>query len=242
VAWAFIAATVYLNVAAAHGNLTAAVMHAAMPVLFITVVEGVRHLIRQVTGLAGGTRIERIPVARWLLAPWPTASLARRMILWHVTSYRAGLDLERERLLAVSRLQQQYGRWQWHWRAPLADRLALRLAIPVTVASASAAGELEPAAARADQHHGRPEPAESPHGADLLSDRDLCLVDAAVAILREADERRIRLSQAALARRLREQGLTVPNQRLSWLAATARAQASAALNPADIADVTACTG
>jgi hypothetical protein len=68
-AWAFIAATVYLNIAAAHGNPVAAVMHAAMPVLFITVIEGIRHLIRQLTGLATGTRIERIPLSRWLLAP-----------------------------------------------------------------------------------------------------------------------------------------------------------------------------
>jgi hypothetical protein len=58
-AWAFIAVTVYLNIAAAHGNPVAAVMHAAMPVLFITVIEGIRHLIRQLTGMATGIRIER---------------------------------------------------------------------------------------------------------------------------------------------------------------------------------------
>jgi Protein of unknown function (DUF2637) len=128
-AWAFITATVYLNVAAAHGSLTASVMHAAMPVLFVTVIEGIRHLIRQITGLATGTRIERIPLSRWLLAPRTTFLLGRRMVLWHVTSYHGGLQLEHQRLLTVSRLQQDYGRWQWRWQAPLADRLALRLAL-----------------------------------------------------------------------------------------------------------------
>src|SRR6202453_1750331 len=34
-AWAFIGATTYLNIAAAHGNPTASVMHAAMPILFV---------------------------------------------------------------------------------------------------------------------------------------------------------------------------------------------------------------
>jgi len=108
-AWAFVAATTYLNVAAAHGSPTAAVMHAAMPILFVTVIEGIRHLIRQHTGLATGTRIERIPLSRWLLAPRTTFLLARRMVLWHVTSYQDGLALEYQRLLAVSELQQAYG-------------------------------------------------------------------------------------------------------------------------------------
>lgn len=39
-AWAFIAGTVYLNVAAAHGNPVASVMHAAMPALFVTITDG----------------------------------------------------------------------------------------------------------------------------------------------------------------------------------------------------------
>ena len=49
-AWAFIAATTYLNIAAARGNPTASVMHAAMPVLFVTVIEGIRHLLARRQG------------------------------------------------------------------------------------------------------------------------------------------------------------------------------------------------
>jgi hypothetical protein len=61
VAWAYIATTVDLNIAAAHGNRTAALMHAAMPVLFITITEGARRLIRQLAGIANGTRFDRTP-------------------------------------------------------------------------------------------------------------------------------------------------------------------------------------
>src|SRR5579875_722047 len=109
-AWAFIAATVYLNVAAAGGNLTGSVMHAAMPILFVTIIEGIRHLIRQQAGLVTGTRIERIPLSRWLLAPRSSFLLARRMVLRHVTSYPRGVRLEYGRLITVARLQQAHGR------------------------------------------------------------------------------------------------------------------------------------
>jgi hypothetical protein len=135
IAWAFIAGTVYLNIAAAHGNPVGSVMHAAMPALFVTFTEGVRHLIRQLAGLANGTRIEGIPLPRWLLAPRSSFSLRRHMVLWHVTSYQEGLRLECGRLLAISLLQETYGRWLWRWKAPLHERLALRLAPPSSLSS-----------------------------------------------------------------------------------------------------------
>jgi hypothetical protein len=226
-AWAFIAATIYLNIAAAHGNPTAAVMHAAMPVLFITVIEGIRHLIRQLTGLATGTRIERIPLSRWLLAPRTTFLLGRRMILWHVTSYRDGLALEHEHLTAVSRLQERYGRWRWRWRAPLGERLALRLA---PAAAAVSSGD---PAAETMAVNSRPRLAALPQSSDPLNERDTRLIDAAVGIVQDADRHGIQLSQAMLAKRIRARGLSIPNQRLGWLAATARAQARANPEPDD---------
>ena len=117
-------------------------MHAAMPTLFVIVIEVIRHLVRQYTGLANGTRIERIPVARWILAPRSSFLLFRHMVLWHVTSYRTGLDLEYRRWQAISRLQQTHGRYLWRWRAPLSDRLALRPA-PVATELAPAVPPLE---------------------------------------------------------------------------------------------------
>lgn len=227
-AWAFISATVYLNVAAAHGDLTAAVMHAAMPALFVTVTEGIRHLIRQLTGLAAGTRIERIPAPRWIYAPIPTLLLKRRMVLWQVTSYRLALSLEHRRLQAVARLQESYGRCAWHWKAPLADRLALRLAsagMPLDTPGLcvnSAAEEQDVVPDRPKQPstaalaHFLPQQCliEPPKAPEPTHGADRALIDAATEILHEAEGQ---ISQVALARKLRERGHRVANERLRWL-------------------------
>lgn len=197
-AWFFIAATVYLNIAAAHGNPAAAIMHAAMPVLFVTVIEGIRHLIRQAVGLGNGTRIEHIPATRWLLAPRSSFLLFRHMTLWHVTSYRNGLLLEHQRLVAIAQLQQVHGHYLWRWRAPLKDRLALRLApVPASIEVGT-----------------RAEPIRTENGP---SDKDRRLIEAARAIVRDSNSKGTTLSQAALGRALREQGLSVANERLRWL-------------------------
>jgi hypothetical protein len=201
-AWAFIAATVYLNIAAARGILDAAIMHAALPVLFVTVVEGARHLIRRATGLADGTRIERIPFARWLLAPRSSFLLYRHMVLWQVTSYRVGLRLEHQRQQAISGLQQRHGHYLWRWRAPLSDRLALRPGPDLDKLP-----ELEQAQATENGESNGP---------------DSQLVIAARQVLRDAAIAGNRLSQAALARRLRERGLTISNGRLHWLMTNAQ--------------------
>jgi hypothetical protein len=147
VAWTFIGGTVYLNVAAAHGNPVGSVMHAAMPTLFIVATEGIRHLVRQLTGLANGTRIEGIPFPRWLLAPRSSFTLYRHMVLWHVTSYHDGLRLEYDRILAISRLQETHGRWLWRWKAPLRERLALRMAPAETALLGDTPAVLTPATA-----------------------------------------------------------------------------------------------
>ncbi|MBA9002843.1 DUF2637 domain-containing protein [Thermomonospora cellulosilytica] len=210
VAWTFIGGTVAVNVLAAGGDPAGIVMHAAMPVLFVTVVEGVRHLIRQWVGLATGTRIERIPPARWLLAPVSTGLLWRRMVLWHVTSYQHALDLERRRLLTVSALQQEHGRWAWRWRAPLATRIALRrLPTPVIRPNAAGAPPLPEPASLFDHTDARPEPFED------------ALLEATRRLLDEAEQRGIRLSQSNLARRLRALGFAIANERLAELRAAA---------------------
>ncbi|MGI8333631.1 DUF2637 domain-containing protein [Actinomadura scrupuli] len=217
VAWGYIAATVAVNVAAAHGDLAGSVMHAAMPVLFVVVVEGVRHLIRRSVGLASGTRRERIPMARWLLAPVSSGLLLRRMVLWNVLVYGRGLVLEYEHLLAVSRLQQTYGYWLWRWKAPLSERLALRL---------------EPAGAAL----GHPD-SRIRGGHDSVRERDEAgpaeeawaddaLLTAVRSILADADRRGEAVSNAALGRRVREQGFAIANGRIAELAAFARNDAA----------------
>jgi hypothetical protein len=118
-AFAFTAATVWLNISAAHGDITGMVMHAAMPVLFITFIEAVRHAIRRRAGIAAGTVREGVPIARWLLAPFSTFRLWRRMILWQITSYPDALQAEQRRRHALALLDDHYGR-KWKRRAPAA--------------------------------------------------------------------------------------------------------------------------
>ncbi|MFG2091445.1 MULTISPECIES: DUF2637 domain-containing protein [unclassified Spirillospora] len=116
-AFAFTGATVWLNVSAAHGDATGMVMHAAMPILFITFIEAVRHAIRRRAGIAAGTVREGIPVARWLLAPFSTFRLWRRMVLWQITSYPQALVAEQRRRHALALLGDHYGR-TWKTDAP----------------------------------------------------------------------------------------------------------------------------
>ncbi|TQM70984.1 uncharacterized protein DUF2637 [Actinomadura hallensis] len=116
-AFAFTGATVWLNVSAAHGDATGMVMHAAMPVLFITFIEAVRHAVRRRAGIAAGTVREGVPVARWLLAPVSTFRLWRRMVLWQITSYPRALTAEQRRRRALALLTEHYGR-KWKSKAP----------------------------------------------------------------------------------------------------------------------------
>lgn len=116
-AFAFTGATVWLNVSAAHGDPTGMVMHAAMPILFITFIEAVRHAIRRRAGIAAGTVREGVPVARWLLAPFSTFRLWRRMVLWQITSYPQALVAEQRRRHALALLGDHYGR-KWKTDAP----------------------------------------------------------------------------------------------------------------------------
>ncbi|MEW9533616.1 DUF2637 domain-containing protein [Microbispora sp. NPDC049125] len=193
IAWAFITATVVLNVAAAHGNPIAGLMHASMPILFVTVIEGIRHLIRRWVGLTTGSRRERVPLSRWILAPISSFMLWRRMVLWNVTSYPRGLQLEYLHLQTISELHQAHGRWLWRWKAPLSERVAVRLQL---------AGAAFPAPALTQQ------------------DADDQLLQAAQAIVSQAEQRGVRLSQMDLAAQLRAQGHRIANERLRWLSTT----------------------
>jgi len=56
------------------------------------------------------------------------------MVLWEIRSYPDALARERARLLALTTLQDTYGRLAWRWRAPRRERALYRL------------GELAPAA------------------------------------------------------------------------------------------------
>src|SRR5690606_41497471 len=84
-------------------------------------------VIRIRAGSANGTRMDGIRTSRWLLAPWTTLKLWRRMVLWEIRSYPDALARERARVLALTELQDTYGRWAWRRRAPRRVRALYRL-------------------------------------------------------------------------------------------------------------------
>jgi Protein of unknown function (DUF2637) len=133
------AGTVYLNYEAG-GNLPGRIAHILMPSIWVVFIELMRHVVRRLTGLANGTLREPIPAMRWLLSPWPTLKLWRRMVLWQTTSYRTALLQERTRLTRVAALREEHGPL-WRWRVSALDRLSVALAEPATAPAALAATE-----------------------------------------------------------------------------------------------------
>ena len=137
VPWAFTAATIALNWQSG-GPLPIRIAHAAMPSLWVIFCEYARHVIRHRVGLVAGTRMEKIRKSRWFLAPWSTARMWRRMILWEITNYRSGLDMEADRLTRRALLELEYGR-RWRRKAPATKLLPLKLG---ALAPADTLGEL----------------------------------------------------------------------------------------------------
>ncbi|WP_202638917.1 DUF2637 domain-containing protein [Bailinhaonella thermotolerans] len=115
--WVLTGATIWFNIESAHGDPVAAGMHAAMPILLVVWIEGVRHAVRRRTGMATGTLREGIPISRWFLAFAGTAVLWRRMVLWEETSYRRALDTELDRRQAIHKLKGVFGK-RWKKDAP----------------------------------------------------------------------------------------------------------------------------
>jgi hypothetical protein len=137
--WALTAATVWLNIAGQH-TWFARTAHAVLPALWIAAVSLAAHVARVRAGLADGTALDRIRPSRWLLAPLPTARLARRMVLWEIRSYPQALARERDRLLALTELQDTYGRLAWRWKAPRRIRALYRLGELAPATAGTAAG------------------------------------------------------------------------------------------------------
>ncbi|TDD71115.1 hypothetical protein [Actinomadura rubrisoli] len=107
--------------------------------------------------------------------------------------------------MAVSELQQEYGRWSWRWRAPLADRLALDR-LPAQLVTLGAAGERAFGEIRDD-------------GGDEL-------MTVARQLQHEVEREGIQMSRDRLGRRLRERGFTIANYRLTELIAAVREESA----------------
>jgi hypothetical protein len=111
------AGTVAANAAAGWPDAVAVGLHVAAPLMLLAMVEAGRSvLLRRMAG-AGGRVRDPVPLARWLLAPWPTWLLWRRTVLWQLSSYRSALHTEQEIRRAVTLLRARYGR-RWKRAAP----------------------------------------------------------------------------------------------------------------------------
>src|SRR5216684_353697 len=141
---------------------------AVFSALWVVAVSLAAHVIRIRAQLAAGTRMDRVRVSRWVLAPLPTARLWRRMVLWEIRSYPAALDRERARVLALTGLQDAYGVLAWRWRAPRRVRALYRL------------GDLDAAGTPGDGVTGSATPAGSAGQRDARTEDDVRAETAAV--------------------------------------------------------------
>jgi hypothetical protein len=76
--------TVAANVSAGWPEPISVGLHAAAPLMLLAMVEASRAVLLRRAGLASGHARDRIPIGRWILSPWRTWLLWRRMILWHI--------------------------------------------------------------------------------------------------------------------------------------------------------------
>jgi hypothetical protein len=120
--------TVAANVSAGWPDPVAVALHAAAPLMLLVMVEAGRAVLLRRVGLASGTVRESIPLGRWVLSPWRTWLLWRRMILWQVNDYRAALELEARLRRAQMLLRGEFGR---HWKREAPPDLVWMLDVPL---------------------------------------------------------------------------------------------------------------
>jgi uncharacterized protein DUF2637 len=101
--------------------------------MLLAMIEAGRTVLLRRIGQTQGTLREPIPSARWLLAPWRTFLLWRRMALWQITSYRTAVHTELQLRRAVTLLRMRYGR-RWARRAPADLVWMLRAGVAVAEA------------------------------------------------------------------------------------------------------------
>lgn len=127
--------TVVVNAVAGWPDPVAVGLHCAAPLMVLAMLEAGRSVLLRRIGEAGGTWREPIPLIRWLLAPWRTLLLWRRMALWQITSYRTAIDIELALRRAVTQLRAHHGR-RWRRHAPADLVWMLRTGVSVNEAVA----------------------------------------------------------------------------------------------------------
>jgi hypothetical protein len=141
-AWTFTLATIGFNAATSWPHLLGTSMHAAIPTLFVIIVEAARHAIGRLAQLHAGALYENPPATRWFLSPWPTYRIWRRMRMWNIRSYNDVIEMERQTKVLRATLKARYGR-SWKDEADKRELLALRLAKLGTPVGETLAGRYE---------------------------------------------------------------------------------------------------
>lgn len=127
--------TVVANAVAGWPDPVAVGLHAAAPLMLLAMLEASRTVLLWRIGETRVTRRESIPTVRWVLAPWRTFLLWRRMALWQITSYRTAIDTELALRRAVTQLRAHHGRhWRRHVPADLVWMLRTGIAVNEAVA------------------------------------------------------------------------------------------------------------
>ncbi|MEV7770561.1 DUF2637 domain-containing protein [Kitasatospora sp. NPDC086791] len=147
-AWGLTGATIAFNAAAAWGDNLAVGMHAAIPALFVIVVEAARHAIGRLADIVAERHIESPPWQRWFLSPIETFLIWRLQRVWQIPSYLRVIELRRELRVYAAKLRKEYGRL-WRWKANADELLPFAMArFGVSVLEALALPETEAEAAR----------------------------------------------------------------------------------------------
>jgi hypothetical protein len=207
-------ATVAANIAAGWPDPVGGFLRAFAPAIIVVLAEAVRALLLRRDEDAWRDRErrhdERIPRIRWLLAPWPTFILWRRMRLWDIRSYPAAVDMELSRRHAIVKLSECYGQ-AWQAAAPADLVWMLRRGVRMAEALARVADLTAPepgrepvAIAPMEPAHRVPRSAPRPRRTTRGSahDEDLTTELRAVQLLdADPDLRKPRMG-AELARRL----------------------------------------
>ncbi len=153
--------TVWLNYAAG-GNLAGRIAHVLMPSIWVVFIELMRHVVRRQVNLATASHREPVPAARWLLSPWPTLRLWRRMVLWRINSYPRALDAERIRLTRIAQQRDLYGPL-WRLKVDALTRLSINLGESATpVVELSPLTRITPAPADTHQPDDTPPAHDTP--------------------------------------------------------------------------------
>ncbi|MFF0409078.1 DUF2637 domain-containing protein [Kitasatospora sp. NPDC004745] len=204
-AWGLTAATIAFNAAAAWGDDLAVGMHAAIPALFVIIVEAARHAVGRLADIVAERHIESPPWQRWLLSPFDTFFIWRLQRVWQIPSYLRVIELRRELRVYRAKLRRQHG-WRWRWKANADELLPFAMArFGISVLDALAMPETE---AEAQRQAEVAREAEARRNAEaeaeaLRAEESKRLAEAEARRVSEA-ETEAKLAEIANARRLAE--------------------------------------